>query len=358
MNYSAILEVLTSLTIQVTLLIGVTASIARRPRFAAKADVCWSTLHVCILLLTLAALFFPHLRFLTWADFQPTQPHLRVAAITGFVGRLAIWAWMSGTTVILLACVVGIVRATSIVRRAVVDPMMGQLPAAESERSGRRGEEAETRVIADNLSPFCWQLHHPVIVLPEVVREFPHGEQAAILRHEQTHLELQHPLHLFLQRLVEAIYWFHPLVWWASQQAAAARELRCDRDSVRTKSEVVEYLRSLLRLVEAKMKSPAGLPTGIGFMGNNSLLARRAQQLGSFQEQEAPTPQPRRAATIIVCCTVLCGMLWLPINPYASRRSVWSPWPTWSAQALGLIGIVVRDYEVDGHRLTLPSQKR
>lgn len=28
------------------------------------------------------------------------------------------------------------------------------------------------------------------------------------------------------------------------------------------------------------------------------------------------------------------------------------PWPSWSAQALNELGFPVRDYEVDGHRLT------
>lgn len=358
MNYSAVFENLASLFVQVALLIGLTSWLARRPRFAAKADVCWSTMHVCILALTLAAFLLPHLRFLTWADFEPAQQPLWAVSIVGVVGRLIAWMWLAGAAVILLACAQGILRATAIVRKAVVDPTIYPLQNSKSAGVGRRPIELETRVIADNLSPFCWQLHHPVIVVPEVVREFPAGEQAAILRHERTHIELQHPLHLFLQRLVEAVFWFHPLVWWASQQAAAARELRCDRDCVRTKPEVVDYLRSLLRLVESKVKAPSGLPAGVGFMGSNSLLKRRAQQLGELLEQGITRSQPRRAIAIIVCCTVLLGLVWLPVNPDASRRSAWSPWPTWSAQALNAVGFVVRDYEVDGHRLALPSHER
>ncbi len=346
MNYPAVFEILASQFVQVALLIVVTNWLARRSRFAAKADVCWSTMHVCILALALAAFLLPHLRFLAWADFQPTEQPLSAVTVVGAVGRIVTWAWLTGAAIILLACAGGILRATSIVRKAVVDPAICRLG------------ELETRVIAENLSPFCWQLHHPVIVLPEVVCRFPQGEQAAILRHEQTHIALQHPLYLFLQRLVEAIFWFHPLVWWASQQAAAAREFRCDRDSVRTKLEVVDYLHSLLRLVESKVKSPSRLSTGVGFMGHSSLLTRRAQQLGNLLEQEATQPQPRRAVTTIVCCTVLLGVFWLPVNPDASRRSIWSPWPTWSAQALNSLGIVVRDYEVDGHRLILPNHEQ
>lgn len=358
MNYPALFEIFASLFVQTALLIGVTSWLARRPLFAAKADVCWSTMHLCILLLAIAAFFLPHPRFFTWASFQPSQQPLSAATIVGLVGRFVTWAWLTGAILIIVACARGIFRATSIVRKAVVDPTICRLQDTMLPETAPRLGELETRVIADNLSPFCWQFHHPVIVLPEIVRKFPEGEQAAILRHERTHIELQHPLHLFLQRLVEALFWFHPLVWWASQQAAAARELRCDRDSVRTKLEVVDYLRSLLRLVESKVKSPSRLPAGVGFMGSSSLLSRRAQQLGSLLEEKSMQPQPRRAATIIACCTVLFGVLWLPVNPDASRRSIWSPWPTWSAQALNSVGFVVRDYEVDGHRLALPNHQR
>lgn len=358
MSYPLVLEILASLFVQVAVLAGVTCWIARRPRFAVSADVCWSTMHVCILLSTIGAFSLPHLRLVTWSDFGPAHQHLGAVTAVDYVGWLATWAWLSGSVVILLACVAGICRATYLVRRAVVDPDICQLQNSGSSNDANQRRALETRVISGNLSPFCWQFHRPVIVLPEVVRGFPPGEQAAILRHERTHIELQHPLHLFLQRLVEAVYWFHPLVWWASRQAAAARELRCDRDSVRTKVEIVDYLRSLLRLVEAKVPSPSGLPAGIGFVGSTSLLKRRAEQLADLLEQNAVHRQPRRAAAIIVGCTIFCSALWLPVNPNASRRSIWSPWPTWTAQVLNSAGIIIRDYEVDGHRLVLSNHQR
>ncbi len=209
----------------------------------------------------------------------------------------------------------------------------------------------EILVSPDDVSPFCWQIHSPVIVLPEIVRDFPVAEQEAIVKHELAHLRLQHPLHLFLQRLVEAVYWFHPLVWWASRQAADAREFRCDRESVGSRLDVAEYLRSLLRLMESQLNPPERLPAGIGFMGDASLLSRRARALA---ECPNPSPRPRqtwRALFPLLAAGALCSAIWLPVNPSASRRSEWSPWPTWSAKVLDATGVAVRDYEIDGHRL-------
>lgn len=137
-----------------------------------------------------------------------------------------------------------------------------------------------------------------------------------------------------MQRLVEVIYWFHPLGWWASRQAAAAREIRCDRDAVSTRHDVAAYLRSLLRLIELRLDEPSLLPAGIGYLGDSSLLGRRANLLvESFDKPIAPSARwrPEFAFALALAC---CVLVWLPLNPRASRRADWSRWPRWSAQTL------------------------
>ncbi len=358
MNYPSVLEALASLSIQVAVLIGLTAWVARRRRFGVDADTCWSTLHVCILLLTAAAFLLPHMRLITWADIQPSEGHPALDAAAFIIGRVCTWVWLFGTITVLGLCIAGMLRATSLVRRAAIDEQIGQINQGDLAEEASSLARVETRVSLDDVSPFCWQFHRPVIVLPEVVRSFPQAEQAAILRHECAHIRLRHPLHLFLQRMVEAIYWFHPAVWWASRQAAAAREFRCDRDSVRTRHEVADYLRSLLRVIESKVRPPGRLPAGIGFMGETSLLSRRAQVLCEYAENFKNPTRTRRTAAAVALCGLICSLMWLPVNPDASRRSEWSPCPTWSAQVLNLTGVIVRDYEVDGHRLSLHNHEQ
>jgi beta-lactamase regulating signal transducer with metallopeptidase domain len=351
------LEIFVSLSVQITLVIGLTAWLTSRGPYRASADACWSMLHVGILLLTATAFMFPHVRWITWADFEPSSGHPALDSFTTTAGRICSWAWFSGTALFLGVCVAGIYRATILVRRAAIDPSVGQADQQELTDAVERSE-IETRVSQDHVSPFCWQLHRPVIVVPQILRSFPRHEQAAILRHELAHLRLQHPLHLFLQRMTEALYWYHPLVWWSSRRAAAAREFRCDRDAVRSRREVAHYLRSLLRLIELKVHPPGRLPAGIGFMGDASLLTQRANKLGELTEYSSTPRATLRGAAAIVAAALMCSLIWLPVNPDASRRSAWSPWPTWSARALYSTGIVVRDYEVDGHRLSLHNHDR
>jgi bla regulator protein blaR1 len=110
-------------------------------------------------------------------------------------------------------------------------------------------------------------------------------------------------------------------------------------------------------LIEARIASPTALPAGLGFLGDASLLSRRADVLAeTLGERIVRIRKVPTLATLIVV-SMACAALWLPLNPHASRRSNWSPWPEWSARVLNATGIEVRDYEVDGHRLASNEQK-
>jgi beta-lactamase regulating signal transducer with metallopeptidase domain len=307
-------------------------------------------LHLCILLTTAAAFFLPHLRLTVWADLHPTENYPTGAALQ-ILGSIIGWTWITGTSALVLIGIAGMIKASAIVRdsktnEGLRERLLDSVPALAA--ASRR---IDIRLTDDRTGAFCWQIHRPVIALPSVVVDFPAAEQAAIVRHELAHLRRQHPLHLFMQRLVEATFWFHPLVWWASRQAAAAREIRCDRDAVSSRQDVAAYLRSLLRLIELRLNEPALLPAGVGFLGDSSLLGRRANLLvESFDKPIAPSARWRPLFAFGLALA-LCVLVWLPVNPRASRRADWSPWPRWSAQTLDAVGMPVRDYEIDGHRL-------
>lgn len=346
-----ILEILGSLSVQVTLLICMVSWLVRREPTNAAADWCWAAVHVCILGLTAAAFLAPHLRLVTWADVHPAPNPPLVNAAFSILGRFCTWAWISGALAIFAVGVGGMIRATLLVRDAAIDDelkrsLQQSVPELES-----LGRTIKIRVLPGGISPFCWQLHQPVIALPELVSDFPVNEQAAIVRHELAHLRLQHPLHLFLQRIVEAIYWYHPLVWWASRQAAAAREFRCDREAVKTQLEVAVYLRSLLRLIESRLKPQGRLPAGLGFLGDASLLGRRAEALVELLDRPREAERRLLSAISISAAVLVCLLIWMPVNPQASRRESWSPWPQWSAKVFDAAGYHVRDFEADGYRL-------
>jgi beta-lactamase regulating signal transducer with metallopeptidase domain len=256
----------------------------------------------------------------------------------------------------LTAIAAGMWRASILVRNSEPNVRLSRLLAESMANLGISPTPIEVRVSAICVSPFCWQLHWPAVVVPDLLLDFPLDEQRAVLNHELVHLSAQHPLCLFLQRIVEAIFWFHPLVWWASREAAAAREFRCDAQAVVSRQEVAVYLQSLLRLIEARIPTPTALPAGLGFLGDSSLLSRRANLLAETVGERAVRIRKVPTIMALVLISVACLTIWLPLNPHASRRTSWSPWPMWSARVLNASGIEVRDYEVDGHRLAAHEQ--
>ena len=320
---SMFLETIGSLTVQITLMIGIVAWITCRRQAAAAADWTWTALHACILLVTGAAFLLPHLRPVTWAGICVTAESAWIQQAIDLGGEFLFWLWAGGVGVMLLALAAGMWRAN------VPGPRFAARPAFDADAIWNRRplelglplSPIDVRVSNISVSPFCWQLHRPTIVVPDLLLDFPIDEQRAVLNHELVHLSAQHPLCLFLQRIVESIFWFHPLVWWSSRQAAAAREFRCDAQAVESRQEVAVYLQSLLRLIEARIPSPTALPAGLGFLGDTSLLSRRADVLAEtlgkriVRIRKVPT-----LATLVVVSTA-CVATWLPLNPHASRRS-------------------------------------
>jgi bla regulator protein blaR1 len=352
------LETISSLALQITLMIGVVAWITCRRQAAVAADWTWTALHACVLLVTGAAFLLPHLRPVTWAALCVSSESAATQDAIDFGSRLLFWLWLGGAGVMLAANLAGTWRASKLVRNSVPSARLKRLLEDSTASLGILPSPIDVRVSAICVSPFCWQLHRPAVVVPDLLLDFPLEEQRAVLNHELVHLSAQHPLCLFLQRIVEAVYWFHPLVWWASRQAAAAREFRCDAQAVASRQEVAVYLQSLLRLIEARIPTPTALPAGLGFLGNSSLLSRRAKVLADTLGQRPTRIRKMPTIAALALASLACLTIWLPLNPYASRRASWSPWPTWSARVLNASGIEVRDYEVDGHRLALHEQPK
>jgi beta-lactamase regulating signal transducer with metallopeptidase domain len=67
--------------------------------------------------------------------------------------------------------------------------------------------------------PGVFGLLRPVILVPKGIAERLSAEQLdAILTHEICHVRRRDNIAAAVQMLVEALFWFHPLVWWLGRQ--------------------------------------------------------------------------------------------------------------------------------------------
>ncbi|MGE0406778.1 MAG: M56 family metallopeptidase, partial [Candidatus Korobacteraceae bacterium] len=301
-------------------------------------------------------LFRSHLRIVRpWGEIPPAT----AASIARWQMQAGVWlftVWIVGTAVAVGLFAWQLVQSHRFVN-SCEDISLHSLVGEEIAAELLQMASFRLRTAAASPSPFCWQFHTPCIVLPKSILSLAPNELRLILKHEVEHLRTGHPLELFIQRLTEAIFWFHPMVWWASHQAALAREFVCDDAAVNSKKEIADYLRTLLKVVEigaAESETDAGkLAFGRG-LGSIASRARRLVVKANGDQDSPPHNSSRLGQGLyFVMASLVIALVWLPVDALASPRSIISPWPKWSAVALHDWGITARDYEVFDSRSQL-----
>jgi beta-lactamase regulating signal transducer with metallopeptidase domain len=94
-------------------------------------------------------------------------------------------------------------------------------------------------------------LFNPVIVIPVwALRELPSDELSIILLHEFAHLRRWDDWTNLLQKMVRAIFFFHPAVWWIESRLSLEREMACDDQVLAKTGNPRGYARCLISLLE------------------------------------------------------------------------------------------------------------
>jgi beta-lactamase regulating signal transducer with metallopeptidase domain len=91
----------------------------------------------------------------------------------------------------------------------------------------------------------------PAIVIPEwVLRELSPDELKIILLHECAHLERRDDWTNLVQKIVRAIFFFHPAIWWIEKRLSLEREMACDDLVLAATANSRAYAQCLLALAE------------------------------------------------------------------------------------------------------------
>jgi len=85
----------------------------------------------------------------------------------------------------------------------------------------------------------------------------------AVLAHELRHVRRRDNLAAAIHMVVEAIFWFHPLVWWLGARLIEERERACDEEVVELGSDREIYAESILKVCEFCVESPLACVSGV-----------------------------------------------------------------------------------------------
>ena len=115
------------------------------------------------------------------------------------------------------------------------------------------------------LEPGVVGLRRPVILLPEGIDSYLTADQfAAVLAHEVCHVRRRDNLTAAMHMLVEAVFWFHPMVWWIGARLVATREQACDEHVVAETAEPIAYAEGIVSVCRRYVETPHMAVAGVG----------------------------------------------------------------------------------------------
>ena len=200
---------------------------------------------------------------------QPTMPMIpRGIASIGPIHLLpAVLAavWLSGFLVVIFQWYFRWRRISEAIRKAV--PLQeGRAVQAlhRLERMGGMRKRTEMLLSRTSLEPGIFGVTRPVLVWPEGISErLEDAHLEAILAHELCHVRRRDNLAAALHMVVEAIFWFHPLVWWLGARLMEERERACDEEVLESGSDRQVYAESILKICEFCVGSPLACVPGV-----------------------------------------------------------------------------------------------
>ena len=226
------------------------------------------------------------------------------------IARLLLVVWLAGTLFFLVGIVVSVVRIWSLIQSAepidrtryfkVIQQAAENIGASRYPKIGISNRIDTAAVIG--VGRHAWVLI-PGVYLKQITDE----QLCQILTHEGAHFVRYDPLIHFLQRVNSALWWWHPLVYFANRSFCRAREEICD-NFVLSRTDADVYGETLFELGKLKFSRPqVGLAT-VGLFGSSWKLEHRIQGLLN-PRRKTMTRTPKSIFTLVMAVFIGLTML-------------------------------------------------
>ena len=194
--------------------------------------------------------------------------------------------WLAGVALMLARVGRDLVAVEMLVSRAQ--------PADLPEALKRRMKGVRVAISPEAPGPMAAGLFRPCIVLPETIALGSPG-MAALLEHERAHIERRDMLAALGQRIVLALLWWSPALYWISRRIDEEREVACDETAVDRTGDAKAFARSLT--IEAQNQLWARAPRlAVGAIGPRSQVGRRIKRLIEIAKGASPAKYAGRLA--------------------------------------------------------------
>jgi bla regulator protein BlaR1 len=219
---------------------------------------------------------------------SPTQALLMPgpASVFGWTQLLA-FAWIAGAATVATRWWLAWRAAGSMARAARPAP----------------GSPPDVRVVDSAVEPAVARVFRPVVLLPAALpgRLSP-AQLGAILAHERHHIARRDNLIAHVQRMVETLFWFHPLVWWIGRRLVDERERACDEAVLRAGHEPGDYAEGILAV--CGLCRHERLPVAASALSGN--LTRRIR--GIITDPTPVAPGFCKTVALSTCALAIAGV--------------------------------------------------
>jgi beta-lactamase regulating signal transducer with metallopeptidase domain len=185
------------------------------------------------------------------APFIAPATYLAPSAGTSFasIEILALAVWALGFVALTARWFLGWRELKSVVRLATPSTVAAPIPVLSS---------------ASLHEPGVVGIRRPVLLLPDqLTAQLEDRQLRAVLEHELCHVRRRDNLTSALHMIVEAAFWFHPLVWWVGARLIREREHACDEAVLRSGHEAQTYAEGILKVCRHYVASTLPCVSGV-----------------------------------------------------------------------------------------------
>ena len=151
----------------------------------------------------------------------------------------------------------------------------------------------------------------PIVVVPlGALSGLPPEHVEALLLHELAHIARRDYLVNVMQSIAEALLFYHPAVWWVSNQIRDERELCCDDVAVAASGDAYTYAVALAGLEACRPMHARSVLAATG----GKLTARIARLLGQSQPERLQFSRPAAGAAAALLAMTACVLFAQPAD--------------------------------------------
>jgi TonB family protein len=179
-------------------------------------------------------------------------------------------------------------------------------------RSARK-LDGSIRVSDDAAGPLAWSFGNGAIILPAQSGSWSADEMSAVVRHEAAHVARRDCQALLVAELACAVYWFHPMVWYAARRMRIEQEHAADDCVLQEGILPADYAMGLVSMASADHREQLLAGAGV-----RSLLAVRIEAI--LDRTRRRTMLNRRLALSSAAAALLVA---LPLAAMQAERQVY-----------------------------------